>query len=80
MIGNTLDSQTLGQQIEKVRGRFGIKQVVWVGDRGIITSKNIREELEKIDDLQWITALSKHRSSEINSTTTFSIRLIRPKE
>ena len=89
MTGNTLDSQTLSQQIEKVRARFGIKQVVWVGDRappasqagrGIITSKNIREELEKIDELQWITALSKHRSSEVNSTTTFSIRLIRPKK
>ena len=30
--GNTIDSQTLSQQIEKVRVRFGIKQVVWVGD------------------------------------------------
>ena len=59
--GNTLDSLTLGKQIEKVRSKFGIERVVWVGDRGIITSKNVREELEKIEGLQWITALSKHQ-------------------
>ncbi len=80
--GNTLDSQTLGQQIEKVRTRFGIKQVVWVGDqaepasqagRGIITSKNIREELEKIDGLQWITALTKHQIRKLIPQQPFQL-------
>ena len=82
--GNTLDSQTLSKQIEKVRARFGIKQVVWVGDpprrirvaaRGIITSKNIREELEKIDGLQWITALSKHQIRKLIPQESFQLGL-----
>ena len=44
--GNSLDSLTLGQQISKVRQRFGISQVVWVGDRGTITNANIVDELK----------------------------------
>ena len=31
--GNTADSATLKGQIEKVRKRFGIKNIVWVTDR-----------------------------------------------
>lgn len=55
--GNTGDPTTLGPQIQKVRGRFGIKRVVFVGDRGMITSKRIDEELRDVDGLDWITAL-----------------------
>jgi hypothetical protein len=55
--GNTADSQTLGAQIKKVRQRFGIERVVFVGDRGMITSKRIDEELRDVDGLDWITAL-----------------------
>ncbi|MDJ0591820.1 MAG: IS1634 family transposase [Pleurocapsa sp. MO_226.B13] len=57
--GNSLDSQTLGQQISKVRQRFGIAQVVWVGDRGTITNANILDELKAKEGLDWITALTK---------------------
>ena len=31
--GNTNDASTIKQQIEKVRNRFGIESVTWVGDR-----------------------------------------------
>jgi transposase len=55
--GNTPDSETMPEQIEKVRQRFGIKQVVWVGDRGMITGKFISEELSGHEGLDWITAL-----------------------
>jgi len=55
--GNTSDSKTLGVQIEKVRQRFGIKRIVFVGDRGMITSKRIDEEMRNVDGLDWITAL-----------------------
>jgi transposase len=56
--GNINDSTTLGQQIEKVRSRFGFKRIVWVGDRGMITAKRINEELKKQEGLDWITALT----------------------
>lgn len=55
--GNTADPTTLGSQIGKVRQRFGIQRVVFVGDRGMITSKRIEEELRSVEGLDWITAL-----------------------
>lgn len=60
--GNTADPNTLGSQIAKVRKRFGLQRVVFVGDRGMITSKRIEEELRHIDGLDWISAL---RSQDI---------------
>jgi transposase len=55
--GNTGDPSTLAAQIEKVRHRFGLKRVVFVGDRGLITQARIDEELKTIEGLDWITAL-----------------------
>jgi Transposase DDE domain len=55
--GNTADSKTLSAQITKVRHRFGVHRVVFVGDRGMITSRRIDEELRGVDGLDWITAL-----------------------
>ena len=55
--GNTGDPTTLSDQIEKVRHRFGLKRVVFVGDRGMLTSARIREELAPVDGLDWVSAL-----------------------
>jgi transposase len=55
--GNTADPTTFSAQINKVRRRFGIQRVVWVGDRGMITNKRINEDLRDVDGLDWITAL-----------------------
>ena len=57
--GNKKDCQTLSEQIEKVRTRFGISHIIWVGDRGTITDANIVNELKETADLEWITALTK---------------------
>ncbi len=55
--GNTGDPSTLAPQIQKLRKRFCLKRVVMVGDRGMLTDTRIREELEPVDGLDWITAL-----------------------
>jgi hypothetical protein len=44
--GNTADPTTLKSQIDKLRARFGIKRVVLVGDRGMITAARIRDDLK----------------------------------
>lgn len=51
------DTTTITAQIEKVRHRFGIQQVVWVGDRGMITNTRILAEFQPVEGLGWITAL-----------------------
>ena len=43
-------------QITKLKRRFGLKHVVLVGDRGMITSARIREDLQPAG-LDWITSL-----------------------
>ena len=55
--GDTGDPGTLAPQIQKVRERFGLKRVVMVGDRGILTDTRIRDELKLVDGLDWINAL-----------------------
>jgi hypothetical protein len=55
--GNTADPNTLGSQIQKLRQRFSLQRVVLVGDRGMITSRRIDEELRDTEGLDWITAL-----------------------
>jgi len=37
--GNTSDPLTVPAQVETLRTRFGIREVVFVGDRGMIKSK-----------------------------------------
>lgn len=54
--GNTADPSTLWSQIEKVKGRFGISRMVLVGDRGMITSARIRDDLRPAS-VDWITCL-----------------------
>ena len=55
--GNTADPTTFTAQVNTIRKRFGISQIVFVGDRGMITSKRINEDLRDIEGLDWITAL-----------------------
>jgi hypothetical protein len=54
--GSKGDPKTLASQVEKVRERFGLKRVVFVGDRGMLTDARITEELRPVG-LDWITAL-----------------------
>ena len=54
--GNTADPMTLAGQVCKMRDRFGIRQIVLVGDRGMITQARIDEDLAPAD-VHWITAL-----------------------
>jgi len=43
--GNTSDPQTIREQIDKLKRRFKLSHVALVGDRGMITSARITEEL-----------------------------------
>ena len=54
--GNTGDPKTLMPQVEKMRDAFGIDQFVMVGDRGMLTGKQV-DALHDIDGVDWIGAL-----------------------
>jgi transposase len=65
--GNTGDPKTVAAQVKKLRERFGLSDVVLVGDRGMITSARIREDLPSSQGIQWISAL---RASQIQKLAT----------
>jgi hypothetical protein len=54
--GNTADPKTLKAQIDKLKTRFGLSNIALVGDRGMLTSARIRDELRPAH-LDWISAL-----------------------
>jgi hypothetical protein len=54
--GNTADPKTLQAQIGKLKQRFGLARVCLVGDRGMLTTARIDDELRP-GGLDWITAL-----------------------
>ncbi|HNM41570.1 MAG TPA: IS1634 family transposase [Giesbergeria sp.] len=54
--GNTADSLTFLPAVQRVRERFGLAQVVMVGDRGMVSQKAI-DELRGQGGVDWITAL-----------------------
>ena len=54
--GNTGDPKTVASQVEKLRERFGLSQIVLVGDRGMLTQPQI-EKLREHSGLGWISCL-----------------------
>lgn len=61
--GNTGDPATVASQVEKLRQRFGLRDVVMVGDRGMLTSARI-ETLKQLGGIEWISSL---RSPQIRA-------------
>lgn len=54
--GNTADPKTVPDQVEKLRERFGLKHVVLVGDRGMLTETQM-DQLRQYPQLGWISTL-----------------------
>jgi len=54
--GNTADPATVEAQVEKLRVRFGLSDIVLVGDRGMLTSARI-ERLRETGGIGWVSCL-----------------------
>jgi len=55
--GNTQDPKTVLSQIRKMAGRFGVRDVTFVGDRGMIKSAQIEQLGE--EGFHYLTAITK---------------------
>jgi hypothetical protein len=64
--GNTADPTAFTAMVERVRTRFGLKRLVLVGDRGMITSARV-EALRGLEGMGWITCL---RADKIRQLAT----------
>ncbi len=54
--GNTADPATVEAQVDKLRTRFGLTEVILVGDRGMLTSARI-ERLKEVGGIGWVSCL-----------------------
>jgi transposase len=54
--GNTADPATVAAQVTKLKERFGIEHLAWVGDRGMLTSARI-EQVLKPQGMDWVSSL-----------------------
>jgi hypothetical protein len=54
--GNTADPSAFTEAVEVIHGKFALRELVMVGDRGMITSARIRA-LKELGGLGWITCL-----------------------
>jgi transposase len=73
--GNTGDPKTVSAQVRKLRQRFRLKQLVLVGDRGMLTSARIREDLETEEGVRWITALRAPQIQQLASDGNLQLSL-----
>lgn len=62
--GNTADPTTLTAQVAKLKARFGLDRVVLVGDRGMLTSARIREDVQPAG-FDWISCLRSGAIQEL---------------
>jgi Transposase DDE domain len=54
--GNTADAIAFKTAVDKVRKDFGLRELVFAGDRGMITTTRI-EDLRALEGAGWVTAL-----------------------
>jgi hypothetical protein len=75
--GSRGDPTTVGTQIEVLKERFGVEEVVFVGDRGMV--KSLGKEALKEADLRYITALTDPQIRKLLKGGTLQMGLFEEK-
>src|SRR6266511_4047473 len=63
--GNTADPTAFTKVVERIRAKFGLAELVLVGDRGMITSARV-EALRELGGVGWITCLRAATEAELD--------------
>jgi len=71
--GNTPDPHTLAAQVAKLKARFGVQEITFVGDRGMIKSQQIEDLATQ--GFHYITAITKPQIDKLLRTGTFQLAL-----
>lgn len=71
--GNTQDPHTVAAQVAKLKGRFGVQEITFVGDRGMIKSQQIADLAKQ--GFHYITAITKPQIEKLLRTGTFQMEL-----
>jgi DDE family transposase len=71
--GNTQDPHTFAAQLAKVKTRFGVTDITFVGDRGMIKGQQIEDLAQH--GFHYITAITKPQIEKLLRTGTFQMDL-----
>jgi hypothetical protein len=71
--GNTQDPHTVAAQVATLKGRFGVQEITFVGDRGMIKSQQIEDLAQQ--GFHYITAITKPQIEKLLRTGTFQMEL-----
>jgi hypothetical protein len=71
--GNTADPHTFAAQLEKVKVRFGVHEITFVGDRGMIKGQQIEDLAQQ--GFHYITAITKPQIEKLLRTGTVQMDL-----
>jgi Transposase DDE domain len=71
--GNTHDPQTFMAQLNKVKARFGVDEITFVGDRGMIKGPQIEDLAQH--GCHYITAITKPQIDQLLRTGTLQMNL-----
>jgi hypothetical protein len=64
--GTAAAPATVAEQVAKLKQRFGIERITWVGDRGMLTSARI-EQVLKPQGMDWISSLRSPQVMQLAS-------------
>src|SRR5216683_1820795 len=71
--GNTQDPHTVAAQVEKLKGRFGVTAITFVGDRGMLKGQQVEDLAQH--GFHYITAITKPQIDKLLRTGTFQMEL-----
>lgn len=77
--GNTSDTTTVMDQVEKLRDRFGLQRIIFVGDRGMIKQARI-EALRARGGVDWVSALDSRQVQKLRDGGSIQLGLFDEKD
>lgn len=72
--GNTQDASTVPDKIEQIRKTYGIEQIIFVGDRGMVTQASL-DKVKGVEGLNTISALTHRQIVELLERKVIQIEL-----
>ena len=73
--GNTSDFKTVSRQLEKLKERFGVEHLIFVGDKGMIKSAQIDEIQNSPYKWDYLTSISKAQIRKLLKEGVFQLEL-----
>lgn len=77
--GNTHDTQTVSSQLAKLKERFGVERVVFVGDKGMVKSGQIEEITSDKFKWNYLTTITKEQIRKLIKEEVFQLDLFAEK-